>query len=129
MLSMRPTTCLGQPSIARRAVKPACSYQLQCLGNSRSVPRTTMAQAASTEATVDQTLNPLVATLKMSKTMALTDLARNMRESGVDVSIFAAQQPLHISGCCMTCLEPCVNWDGLQTAIDQQGNSCSCVVP
>jgi aspartate/glutamate/aspartate-prephenate aminotransferase len=43
--------------------------------------------AAATETvTVDQTLNPLVATLKVSKTMALTDLARSMRESGVDVS-------------------------------------------
>lgn len=35
---------------------------------------------------VDQTMNPLVASLKVSKTMALTDMARSMRESGVDVS-------------------------------------------
>jgi len=34
---------------------------------------------------VDQTLNPLVAGLKVSKTMALTDLARSMKESGIDV--------------------------------------------
>lgn len=49
--------------------------------------RSGLPMAAATETvTVDQTLNPLVATLKVSKTMALTDLARSMRESGVDVS-------------------------------------------
>ncbi len=35
---------------------------------------------------VDQTLNPRVAGLKLSKTMALTDMARSMKEAGVDVS-------------------------------------------
>lgn len=34
---------------------------------------------------VDQTLNPLVAAVKPSKTMALTDKATAMREAGVDV--------------------------------------------
>lgn len=34
---------------------------------------------------VDQTLNPLVSSVKPSKTMALTDLASSMREEGIDV--------------------------------------------
>ena len=34
---------------------------------------------------VDQTLNPRVAALKSSKTMALTDLARSLKEAGVPV--------------------------------------------
>lgn len=42
---------------------------------------------------VDLTLNPIVASLKPSKTMALTDLARSMRESGVDVIGLAAGEP------------------------------------
>ena len=42
---------------------------------------------------VDQTLNPLVADLKVSKTMALTDLARSMREGGQDVIGLAAGEP------------------------------------
>ncbi len=35
---------------------------------------------------VDTTLNPLVANVKPSKTMALTDLATSMKEQGIDVS-------------------------------------------
>ncbi len=35
---------------------------------------------------VDPSVNPLVASVKPSKTMALTDLATSMREQGVDVS-------------------------------------------
>ena len=42
---------------------------------------------------VDQTLNPAVAALKPSKTMALTDLARQMAEDGVDVIGLAAGEP------------------------------------
>ena len=34
---------------------------------------------------MDQTLNPRVASLKSSKTMALTDLARSLKEQGVPV--------------------------------------------
>jgi aspartate/glutamate/aspartate-prephenate aminotransferase len=37
---------------------------------------------------VDRTLNPLVAGVKPSKTMALTDLATSMKEKGIDVSAF-----------------------------------------
>jgi hypothetical protein len=44
------------------------------------------AAAADAAVSVDQTLNPLVASLSVSKTMALTDLARSMKESGIDVS-------------------------------------------
>lgn len=40
---------------------------------------------AAREVRVDQTLNPLVSGLKPSKTMALTDLATQMKESGIDV--------------------------------------------
>ena len=40
------------------------------------------AQMAST---VDQALNPLVASVKPSKTMALTDMATQMKEQGIDV--------------------------------------------
>lgn len=42
---------------------------------------------------VDTTLNPRVAALKPSKTMALTDLATSLRESGVDVIGLAAGEP------------------------------------
>jgi bifunctional aspartate aminotransferase and glutamate/aspartate-prephenate aminotransferase len=44
-------------------------------------------------AAVDLTMNPRVATLRPSKTMALTDLARSMRESGTDVIGLAAGEP------------------------------------
>jgi len=49
--------------------------------------------AAAAEAPVDLTLNPRVAELKPSKTMALSDLASNMRESGQDVVSLAAGEP------------------------------------
>lgn len=42
---------------------------------------------------VDQTLNPRVAALKPSKTMALTDLARSLKEGGADVIGLAAGEP------------------------------------
>ena len=42
---------------------------------------------------VDMTLNPLVAAVKPSKTMLLTDLASSMRASGVDVISLAAGEP------------------------------------
>ena len=48
---------------------------------------------AGTNKGVDQVLNPRVAALKPSKTMALTDLARGMRESGADVIGLAAGEP------------------------------------
>jgi aspartate/glutamate/aspartate-prephenate aminotransferase len=42
--------------------------------------------AAIPAVVVDQTLNPLLSSVKPSKTMALTDLATSMKESGIDVS-------------------------------------------
>lgn len=54
------------------------------------------AAPADAAVSVDQTLNPLVASLSVSKTMALTDLARSMKESGIDVS---AAQPCFVRLC------------------------------
>ena len=48
---------------------------------------------ASNSSQVDQTLNPRVAALKPSKTMALTDLATSLREKGVDIIGLAAGEP------------------------------------
>eukprot|EP00798_Chlamydomonas_sp_ICE-L_P000358 gene358-1748_t len=42
---------------------------------------------------VDQTLNPLVAGVKPSKTMALTDLALSLKEQGKDIIGLAAGEP------------------------------------
>ena len=42
---------------------------------------------------VDTTLNPMVAAVKPSKTMALTDLASSLKEQGVDVIGLAAGEP------------------------------------
>jgi aspartate/methionine/tyrosine aminotransferase len=44
-------------------------------------------------ATVDVKLNPRVAGLQISKTMALTDLASSRREAGQDVISLAAGEP------------------------------------
>ena len=44
-------------------------------------------------ASVDTTLNPRVASLKPSKTMALTDLATSRREQGIDIIGLAAGEP------------------------------------
>lgn len=48
---------------------------------------------AATGNGVDLTLNPRVASLKPSKTMALTDLATSLKEQGVDVIGLAAGEP------------------------------------
>ena len=50
-------------------------------------------RALSARAEVDQSLNPRVAALRPSKTMALTDLARAMKESGLPVIGLAAGEP------------------------------------
>ena len=42
---------------------------------------------------VDTTLNPRVASLKPSKTMALTDLATKLKEEGADIIGLAAGEP------------------------------------
>lgn len=49
--------------------------------------------AASLDSGVDITLNPQIAGLKVAKTMALTDLAKSMREAGKDVIGLAAGEP------------------------------------
>ena len=49
--------------------------------------------AATPSPSIDTTLNPLVASLRPSKTMALTDAARALRESGADVIGLAAGEP------------------------------------
>ena len=52
-----------------------------------------MTAACSAGQSVDTTLNPRVAALKPSKTMALTDLAMSLREQGRDVISLAAGEP------------------------------------
>ena len=52
-----------------------------------------MASSAQPASVVDASLNPKVASLKPSKTMALTDLATSLREQGVDVIGLAAGEP------------------------------------
>jgi bifunctional aspartate aminotransferase and glutamate/aspartate-prephenate aminotransferase len=49
--------------------------------------------SAHATAAVDQALNPAVAALRPSKTMALTDAARELKEQGVDVIGLAAGEP------------------------------------
>ena len=61
--------------------------QCECAGHALSMAATSIEQA------VDPTLNPQVAGLRVSKTMALTDLARSMREAGKDVIGLAAGEP------------------------------------
>jgi aspartate/glutamate/aspartate-prephenate aminotransferase len=53
------------------------------------------AEAADTpsSSSVDATLNTRVAALRPSKTMALTDLARSLREGGADIIGLAAGEP------------------------------------
>lgn len=67
------------------------------LASSRRAPRPRVARARRSSvvvrAEVDQTLNPRVASLRESKTMALTDLARSMKESGLPVIGLAAGEP------------------------------------
>lgn len=49
--------------------------------------------AAMAAVQVDTTLNPRVASLKPSKTMALTDLATKLKEEGADIIGLAAGEP------------------------------------
>jgi len=57
------------------------------------MPAAAAGSGAPAAAAVDPTLNPAVAALRPSKTMALTDAARAMRERGVDVIGLAAGEP------------------------------------
>lgn len=51
------------------------------------------ATATADDRSLDTELNPRVAAVRPSKTMLLTDLARSMRESGIDVIGLAAGEP------------------------------------
>ena len=53
-----------------------------------------MAAANGTSAKTQETqINPLVASIPMAKTMALTDLANSLKEKGKDVVALAAGEP------------------------------------
>jgi hypothetical protein len=85
----RPSKSLPAPNTSRSSTSSNGSRQQQLL-QCRAAP-TAAAAAAGSE--VDQTLNPRVASLSVSKTMALTDMARSMKESGIDVIGLAAGEP------------------------------------
>ena len=87
-------------SLAWSRAAGACALALSPadrLASSRRAPRPRVARARRSSvvvrAEVDQTLNPRVASLRESKTMALTDLARSMKESGLPVIGLAAGEP------------------------------------
>lgn len=66
-------------------------------GASHAPARPIAARAAAADSpsslSVDPTLNARVAALRPSKTMALTDLARSLREGGADIIGLAAGEP------------------------------------
>eukprot|EP00983_Pelagomonas_calceolata_P117058 1160379-Pelagomonas_calceolata.AAC.13 len=64
--------------------EPSTVFESQPRLFHKDLKRSVMAHA------VDQTINPAVAALKPSKTMALTDLALSMKEQGVDVSAMSS---------------------------------------
>lgn len=72
-----------------RAVKPLVTA---AGGTEKPLAMARQAEAQN-GAGVDLTLNPSVGALRPSKTMALTDLASSLRESGVDVISLAAGEP------------------------------------
>ena len=85
MTTPRAMTTTGASVRARRWVATR-GERARGVGDSKTRARTT------TRA-VDQSLNPRVAALRPSKTVALTDLARTMKESGADVIGLAAGEP------------------------------------
>lgn len=77
--SSRASQCVVPTNTGiRQAPRPLCT----CI----ATPQGNMVE-------VDTTLNPRVAALKPSKTMALTDLATSLRERGVDIIGLAAGEP------------------------------------
>jgi len=62
-------------------------------GASPARPIVAARAAADSPSSVDTTLNARVAALRPSKTMALTDLARSLREGGADIIGLAAGEP------------------------------------
>ena len=79
----RPTPSTARP----RASPPPPSPRV------RSSPPAATPSTSAPAASVDTSLNPLVAALRPSKTMALTDAARALRERGADVIGLAAGEP------------------------------------
>ncbi|KAL3149289.1 Aspartate aminotransferase, cytoplasmic isozyme 1, variant 2 [Trebouxia sp. C0010 RCD-2024] len=85
---MQPYQVVSRSPAQTRQVLSAPAKTLHC-----SLRGTTRAQAIMTVKEVDTTLNPRVAALKPSKTMALTDLASSMQQKGIDVVGLAAGEP------------------------------------
>eukprot|EP00879_Flechtneria_rotunda_P008558 GHRR01008968.1.p1 GENE.GHRR01008968.1~~GHRR01008968.1.p1 ORF type:complete len:247 (+),score=66.71 GHRR01008968.1:184-924(+) len=85
----------ASPAQPQRGLSPAICRVFSQQQQMQRGQQLRLSQAAPADAAVavDQTLNPLVASLSMSKTMALTDLARSMKESGIDVIGLAAGEP------------------------------------
>ncbi|KAI3433551.1 hypothetical protein D9Q98_003362 [Chlorella vulgaris] len=76
------------------SVRPCCQLPRSGRGAVRVVNVLCTAMASDTAAAaVDTTLNPRVASLKPSKTMALTDLATRLKEEGQDIIGLAAGEP------------------------------------
>jgi len=80
--------------------RPAVDLSRRQSGVGRQIVSVRAPQRASVQAQrlrvvseVDQSLNPRVAALQPSKTMALTDLARSLKEKGVPVIGLAAGEP------------------------------------
>lgn len=89
-----PHMALGRP--LRNAASVVAETSSLRLSGAAARPAKAMASAAApaeSPAAVDTTLNPRVACLKPSKTMALTDLATSLKEKGVDVIGLAAGEP------------------------------------
>ncbi len=78
----------------RRVIRCMCSVFQEVLQPAATcvAGRTTCHTTMQTRK-VDTKLNPRVVALKLSKTMALTDLASSMREKGIDVVGLAAGEP------------------------------------
>lgn len=83
---------LAMPNAAS-ALAETSSHRLPGAAARPAKPMASAAAPAESSAAVDTTLNPRVACLKPSKTMALTDLATSLKEKGVDVIGLAAGEP------------------------------------
>lgn len=89
-MSLHSQLRAGQSAVAQQPVRSATHAVARPAAPQQLHKPHHQLRAATTDAPavlVDQTLNPLVASLSVSKTMALTDLARSMKESGIDVSV------------------------------------------
>ncbi|GIL58559.1 hypothetical protein Vafri_13499 [Volvox africanus] len=88
------TACIERLAGASTLLCPGTSTaRAHPSGKSVNMAFVAAAAPASSVLSVDTTLNPLVASVKPSKTMALTDLATSMKEAGIDVIGLAAGEP------------------------------------